>query len=177
MELIDRKALLDMIDKEILGTSDCILQNRLLGVGAYVLSMPTVDNVPVVRCKDCKHWNSNTGWCKQHSHFWDEHNKFCYPWESNEWKMFNENDFCSDGALRTSCEVDAKYEKTFGMALKEKLEEKHMSQKMLAKKTGMTEASISRYIKDERSPNLKALLKITDALGCTIDELVRGKKV
>ena len=99
-DLVSRKALLDMIDKEILGTSDCILQNRLLGIGAYVLSMPTVDNVPVVRCKDCKHWNSDTGWCQQHSHFWDEHNKFCYPWESNEWKMFNEDDYCSDGERR-----------------------------------------------------------------------------
>ena len=29
--------------------------------------------------------------------FIDEKCEACHPWESNDWKMFNENDFCSDG--------------------------------------------------------------------------------
>ena len=58
---------------------------------------PTVDAVEVVRCKDCKHWHEETGWCDHHSNFIDEKCEACHPWESNDWKMFNENDFCSDG--------------------------------------------------------------------------------
>ena len=54
-----------------------------------------------VRCKDCKHWHEETGWCNQHSHFWDERGGFCHPWESCDWKMFDEDDFCSYGERRT----------------------------------------------------------------------------
>jgi len=58
---------------------------------------PEVDAVEVVRCKDCQHWDEETGWCKIHSHFIDYDGDACHPWESNEWKMFDPNDFCSDG--------------------------------------------------------------------------------
>lgn len=58
---------------------------------------PTVDAVEVVRCKDCKHWHEETGWCNQHSHFIGEKGEACHPWESNDWKMLNEDDFCSYG--------------------------------------------------------------------------------
>lgn len=46
----------------------------------------TVDAVEVVRCKDCKQWDKETGWCNQHSSFIDD-----------SWEMFDENDFCSYG--------------------------------------------------------------------------------
>ena len=55
------------------------------------------DVVEVVRCKNCKHWNEETGWCNLHSHFIDSKGEACHPWESSEWTMFNDNDFCSDG--------------------------------------------------------------------------------
>lgn len=42
--------------------------------------------IEVVRCKDCKYWHEGTGWCDQHSYF-----------EEDEWKMFDEDDFCSYG--------------------------------------------------------------------------------
>ena len=58
---------------------------------------PTVDAVEVVRCKDCKHWHEETGWCDQHSWFIEEDGEPCHPWESNNWKMLNEDDFCSYG--------------------------------------------------------------------------------
>ena len=58
---------------------------------------PTVDAVEVVRCKDCKHWHEETGWCYHHSHFVDSEGGFCHPWESNDWKMLNADDFCSYG--------------------------------------------------------------------------------
>ena len=60
-------------------------------------SMPTVDSVKVVRCKDCKHWHKETGWCNHHSHFIGSEGEACHPWESNDWKMLNADDFCSYG--------------------------------------------------------------------------------
>ena len=53
--------------------------------------------VEVVRCKDCKHWHEETGWCNHHSYFVEEDGEPCHPWESNNCKMLNEDDFCSYG--------------------------------------------------------------------------------
>ena len=60
----------------------------------------TVDAVEVVHCKDCKHWHKETAWCNKHSHFIDSNGDYCHTWESSCWKMFDENDFCSDGERR-----------------------------------------------------------------------------
>ena len=49
---------------------------------------PTVDAVPVVRCRDCKHWDSETWFCDNHSTFGHH---------GLEWNMFSEDDFCSYG--------------------------------------------------------------------------------
>ena len=62
---------------------------------------PTVDAVEVVRCKDCKHWHEETGWCALHSHFIGRDGMACHPSQSSEWKMFDANDFCSYGERRT----------------------------------------------------------------------------
>ena len=59
--------------------------------------MPTVDAVEVVRCKHCKHWHEETGWCNHHSYFVDSNGEACSPWESPDWKMLNAEDFCSYG--------------------------------------------------------------------------------
>lgn len=69
---------------------------------------PTVEAVPVVHCRDCEYWHKETGWCQWHSHFINGDGNFCHPWESNDWKMFGENDFCSDGKLRSSAKKSAK---------------------------------------------------------------------
>lgn len=58
------------------------------------------DVVKVVRCKNCKRYHAEEGWCEEHSHFVDTNGKFCHPWEGSEWKMFDEDDFCSDGEVR-----------------------------------------------------------------------------
>lgn len=62
-----------------------------------IAKFPTVDAVEVVRCKDCKHWHEETGWCAEHSSFIDADGAFCHPWESANWKMFDANDYCSYG--------------------------------------------------------------------------------
>ena len=53
--------------------------------------------VPVVRCKECKHYHAETGWCDKHSHFVSSEGEFRQPWESIEWKMFEPDYFCADG--------------------------------------------------------------------------------
>ena len=58
--------------------------------------------VEVVRCKECEYWNREIGWCKQHSHFIATDGEACHPWESSEWKMFDEDDFCSYGERRAN---------------------------------------------------------------------------
>ena len=71
--------------------------NELNEFKSEVKAIESVEAVPVVRCKDCRYWDRETGWCEEHSHFWNGNNDFCHPWESSDWKSFNENDFCSAG--------------------------------------------------------------------------------
>lgn len=69
-------------------------------VKAALEKAPAVDAVEVVRCKNCKHWHEETGWCYHHSHFITPDGEACHPWESSEWKMLDGNDFCSHGERR-----------------------------------------------------------------------------
>lgn len=66
-------------------------------------------------------------------------------------------------------------ERDFGERLYRMLEEKNMTQKTLALKAGVTEASMSHYIKGDRMPRAKVLAAIADALGTTSDYLMYGK--
>ena len=70
--------------------------DKLDSFDSLVCDTPTVDAVPVVCCKDCKHWHEEIGWCDKHSHFIDD-GAACHPWESNEWNMFDADYFCKDG--------------------------------------------------------------------------------
>lgn len=73
---------------------------KIYQIEIMIDNAPTVDAVEVVRCKDCKHWDSGTGWCSEHSSFIDEKGVKCHPWESSNWRMFDENDYCSVGERR-----------------------------------------------------------------------------
>ena len=46
----------------------------------------------LVRCKDCKHWHEETGFCDENSHF----NAY-----GMDWNMFADDDFCSRGERRS----------------------------------------------------------------------------
>lgn len=59
-----------------------------------VTASPTVDAVEVVRCKDCRHLDEETGWCNQNSAFGDH---------DMDWNIYNDDDFCSYGERRTDC--------------------------------------------------------------------------
>ena len=47
-----------------------------------------------------------------------------------------------------------------------------MTQRELANKTGITEATISRYAQSKRTPKGPEIVKISKALGCTTDFLL-----
>lgn len=81
-----------MIDADTLRSNiDCCdieTYNDKLTIIEQINEAPTVDAVEVVRCKDCKHWNSETGFCNMNSHF---------SMYGLDWDMFNDDDFCSYG--------------------------------------------------------------------------------
>ena len=60
----------------------------------------------------------------------------------------------------------------FGDNLRDILKEYGMSQKDLADESGLSETTISRYIKKQRIPNMKAIVNIANALDLTTDELI-----
>lgn len=57
---------------------------------------PVTPDVPC-RCVECKHYHKETGWCDILSYFKTPDGEPCSPAESMDWKMFDENDFCSAG--------------------------------------------------------------------------------
>ncbi len=61
---------------------------------------PTIDAVPVVRCRECRYYHGGTGWCECHSFFVTSEGEPCAPACSDNWRMFQENDFCSYGEAK-----------------------------------------------------------------------------
>lgn len=107
MRLIDADNALELFRAEYQNTENLIKKGEKhldsLAEGyteaAHIIKYisPTVDAVPVVRCRNCKHWNEETGWCDIHSHFQGSDGEFCHPWESIDWKTFPADYFCADG--------------------------------------------------------------------------------
>ena len=91
----------DTVDAVSRGVLDQVKWERdiaLEQLADYGISLgERADVVKVVRCKDCKHWHEETGWCDVHSHFVDRLGDFCYPEESGDWKEFDGDYFCNDG--------------------------------------------------------------------------------
>lgn len=54
------------------------------------------------------------------------------------------------------------------------LNQKNMSQKQLAEKANVTESAISHYLKGDRVPRSVVVERIADALGTSVDYLLRG---
>ena len=52
------------------------------------------------------------------------------------------------------------------------LYEKNMTSRELSKRTGIGENSVSNYLCGDKTPSVNVLLKICNALGCTMDKLV-----
>ena len=52
------------------------------------------------------------------------------------------------------------------------LDHARMTQKDLAEETGLSEASISRYVNGERIPSVRALINIAHALDCSLGDIM-----
>lgn len=72
MRLIDADALEQVLSRrsdELMDEGQPIISGAALGAVCFVISAPTIDAVPVVRCKECEYYNitccsSGTGWCE-----------------------------------------------------------------------------------------------------------------
>lgn len=62
----------------------------------------------------------------------------------------------------------------FTMNLKKLMIEREMTAADISRKTGMTQAALSRYINDKRTPNLNSVIKIAKALNVPIELLLKG---
>lgn len=90
MRLIDAELVEEIIakrSKELFKEKESLLSGALVASIVYLDNCPTVDAVPVVRCKDCKHYVSIYG------------HRFCDTFCNAEEEPYetNPNDFCSYG--------------------------------------------------------------------------------
>lgn len=94
MRLIDADALIEYIDVGHLRNplELCFSERAVVDM---LERRPTVDAVPVVRCKDCKQWRRNIG-------FTDSPNGHCFYIDMDT----NQYDFCSFGERRATNEAD-----------------------------------------------------------------------
>lgn len=60
------------------------------------------------------------------------------------------------------------------MNLKKLMIEREMTAADISRKTGMTQAALSRYINDKRNPRLNSVIKIAKALNVPIELLLKG---
>lgn len=59
----------------------------------------------------------------------------------------------------------------FGRRLDEMMLTKHISREELSERTGISTGSISNYITGKRAPTMGKLIKIKEALGCSMKDL------
>lgn len=62
----------------------------------------------------------------------------------------------------------------FTMNLKKLMIEREMTAADIARKTGMTQATLSRYINGKRIPKINSVIKIAKALNVSIELLMKG---
>ena len=65
---------------------------------------------------------------------------------------------------------------SIGKAIEDLMIKNNLNQKELAKKTGLTEASISNYISGKRKPNNSSLSKIAKVLNTTSEKILDNSK-
>ena len=64
--------------------------------------------------------------------------------------------------------------KGFNERLQELIKRNRLTQKELAVKAGVTEAAMSHYIKGDRIPRARVMIRLADALGTSVDYLMNG---
>ena len=89
----------DLVDREAIKDAIGFMNLHFLGHGENksvldsINEVPSVDAVPVVRCKDCKHYDNSEGiqWCHLNSKF--------YP-GGMDWLSYPEDGFCCYGGRK-----------------------------------------------------------------------------
>lgn len=62
----------------------------------------------------------------------------------------------------------------FNERLADLLQQKHLTQKELAEKAGVTQAAMSHYVKGDRYPRASVMSRIAEVLDVTVEFLVNG---
>lgn len=68
--------------------------------------------------------------------------------------------------------TETEWLKDFANNLREMLFDYNMSQRELAEESGLSEASISQYLSRQKMPGIRAIINISYALNCDIDDLI-----
>ncbi len=68
-------------------------------------------------------------------------------------------------------------EEFIGDRIAKLLEKEEYTQKELASLVGVTEAAMSRYLKNERQPRMEVIANLATALNTTVDYLISGAQV
>ena len=68
--------------------------------------------------------------------------------------------------------TESEWLQIFGDNLADMLNDARMTQRELADETGLSESSISYYIKKNKIPGIKALINISYALDCDVSDLI-----
>lgn len=68
-------------------------------------------------------------------------------------------------------------EEYIGDRIAKLLEKEEYTQKELASLVGVTEAAMSRYLKNERQPRMEVIANLATALNTTVDYLISGAQV
>lgn len=62
------------------------------------------------------------------------------------------------------------------MSIRKQRERANISQVDLAKRVGVTQGMVSQWENEEFSPRVNKLVDIANALGCTVDDLLKKEK-
>ena len=103
-KFILRSAAIDLIRKQKGSLTDpCpqrVVEDTYDRIIRSIKQFSAADVEPVIHCKDCQKWHRDEAWCEEHSHFIGSEGEACHPWESSDWKTFDENYFCADAVRR-----------------------------------------------------------------------------
>lgn len=72
--------------------------------------------------------------------------------------------------------TEQEWRENFARAVLARRIEKNMSQKELAEKANITECTMSRYMKCNRTPRADAIIRIAKTLECSTDDLIMFSK-
>lgn len=68
--------------------------------------------------------------------------------------------------------TEVKWLQRFSYTLATMMREKDLSQRELARRSGISQSTINRYLNQMQMPSVKAIIDLSHALGCDFDELM-----